>query len=70
LGRLENATQIIEYSTENASGETPDSLDTDTAMAVASLAANSAIEDLSALYGLQEGLDNQTAEALLTDSGE
>jgi hypothetical protein len=69
LGRLENATQIIEYSTGSEADGRAEEIDTDAAMAVASLAASSAIEDLSALYGVQEGLDNETAEALLTDRG-
>ena len=68
LGRLENATQIIEYTVESELGVSTEGIDSNAAMQVASLAASQVIEDMSVLFGMEDGLDNDTVAALLEDS--
>jgi hypothetical protein len=68
LGRLENATQIIEYTVESELGISTEGIDSNAAMQVASLAASQVIEDMSVLFGMEDSLDNDTVAALLEDS--
>jgi hypothetical protein len=68
LDRLGNATQIIEYTAESELGVSTETMDSDAAMQVASLAASQVIEDMSVLFGMQDSLDNGTVASLLENS--
>jgi hypothetical protein len=65
LDRLTSAAQIIEYASEDSASTSVTIFDDGAAAAMAGDVAAAVLEDLSALFGVEDGLDNTTAAAML-----